>query len=183
MKQPNFYVTVQFLKNDSTSKFYDIVATADKKETRGDIVLMAFKRIEDTLRKKDFTEVNEPYDNDENYTKDDLKPHDWAGYKDTKISHLAMLDPFSSLHVNNGGNIGIINATNTTNGPSWRMIVDEGAMKAYVVYPGGESGNPGSAYYDNMVKSWADGQYFEANFMKEANDLGGKKLFVSTFRP
>lgn len=183
MKQPNFYVTVQFLKNDSTSKFYDIVATADKKETRGDIVLMAFKRIEDTLRKKDFTEVNEPYDNDENYTKDDLKPHDWAGYKDTKISHLAMLDPFSSLHVNNGGNIGIINATNTTNGPSWRMIVDEGAMKAYVVYPGGESGNPGSAYYDNMVKSWADGQYFEANFMKEANDLAGKKLFVSTFRP
>ena len=183
MKQPNFYVTVEFLKHDSTSQFYDNLATPDKKETREDIVLMAFKRIEDTLRKKDFTEVNEPYEKDDNYTKEDLKPHDWGSYKDTKISNLAMIDPFSSMHVYSGGNIGIINATNTTNGPSWRMIVDEGAMKAYVVYPGGESGNPGSAYYDNMVSPWAKGDYFEANFLKEGNDLGAKKLFVSTFKP
>jgi len=183
MKQPTFYVTVEFLKHDSTSEFYDNLSTPDKKETREDIVLMAFKRIEDTLRKKDFTEVNEPYDTDDNYTKDDLKPHDWGGYKDTKISHLANLDPFSSLHVYNGGNIGVINATNTTNGPSWRMIVDEGVMKAYVVYPGGESGNPGSAFYDNMVGPWAKGQYFEANFMQQTGDLGNKKLFVSTFKP
>jgi len=183
MKQPNFYVTVEFLKHDITSQFYDNLSTPDKRETRADIVLMAFKRIEDTLRKKEFVEVNEPYDTDENYKKDDLKAHDWGSYKDTKISHLAMLDPFSSMHVYSGGNIGIINATNTTNGPSWRMIVDEGAMKAYVVYPGGESGNPGSAYYDNMVGNWAKGQYYEANFIKRGEDLGAKKLFVSTFKP
>ena len=183
MKQPNFYVTVEFLKHDSTSQFYDNLSTSDKKETREDIVLMAFKRIEDTLHKKEFTEVNEPYDRDESYRKGDLKPHDWGGYKDTKITNLAMIDPFSSMHVYSGGNIGIINATNTTNGPSWRMIVDEGAMKAYVVYPGGESGNPGSPYYDNMVGPWAKGQYFEANYLKQGDDLGAKKLFVSTFKP
>ena len=184
MKQPNFYVTVEFLKHDSTSQFYDIVSTPDKKETRSDIVLMAFKRIEDTLRQKNFTEVNEPYENDEAYKKADQSIHDWGSYKDTKISHLLPgLDPFSALHVYSGGNVGVINATNTTNGPSWRMIVDEGAMKAYVVYPGGESGNPGSAYYDNMIGSWAKGQYYEANFIKQGNDLGAKKLFVSTFKP
>ena len=183
MKQPNFYVTVEFLKHDSTSQFYDNLSTADKKETRADIVLMAFKRIEDTLRKKSFTEVAEPYDTDDNYNKSDLNPHNWGTYKDTKVSHLAGLDPFSSLHVYSGGNIGIINATNTTNGPSWRMIVDEGSMKAYVVYPGGESGNPGSIYYDNMVSPWSKGQYFEANFIKQGEDLGAKKLFVSTFKP
>ena len=183
MKQPNFYVTVDFLKHDSTSQFYDNLSTPDKIETRSDIVLMAFKRIEDTLHKKSFTEVAEPYENDDNYNKADLNPHNWGTYKDTKVSHLAGLDPFSSMHVYSGGNIGIINATNTTNGPSWRMIVDEGAMKAYVVYPGGESGNPGSMYYDDMVSPWSKGQYFETNFIKKGEDLGGKKLFTSTFKP
>ncbi len=183
MKQPNFYVTVEFLKHDSTSQFYDNLSTPDKKETREDVVLMAFKRIEDTLKKKEFTEVSEPYGADDSYKKNDLKPHDWGSYKDTKITNLAMIDPFSAMHVYSGGNIGIINATNSTNGPSWRMIVDEGAMKAYVVYPGGESGNPGSAYYDNMVSPWAKGQYFEANFLKQGDELGAKKLFVSTFKP
>lgn len=182
MKQPNFYVTVAFLKNDSTSQFYDNLSTPQK-ETRKDIVLQSFKRIEDTLRKKEFTEVSEPYESDETYKKDDIKPHDWGSYKATKISHLANLEPFSSMNVYSGGNNGIINATNTTNGPSWRMIVDEGAMKAYVVYPGGESGNPGSTYYDNMVKAWSKGQYYEANFVKQGEELGAKKLFVNTYKP
>ncbi|MDB5281941.1 MAG: peptidase penicillin amidase [Bacteroidota bacterium] len=182
MKQPSFYVTVGFLKNDSTSQFYDNVSTPQK-ETRADIVLQAFKKIEEILKKKEFTEVAEPYEVDETYTKGDMKPHDWGTYKDTRVMHLAKIEPFSSMHIYNGGNLGIINATNTTNGPSWRMIVDEGAMKAYVVYPGGESGNPGSAYYDNMVKTWAKGEYFEANFIKHGEDLGAKKLFVTTYKP
>jgi penicillin amidase len=182
MKQPNFYVTVQFLRTDSTSIFYDNLATPDVKETRRDIVLQSFKRIEDTLKKKEFMEVNEPYDEDESYYKPNLNAHDWATYKDTKIGHLAMLDAFS-LSVYNGGNNGIINATNTSNGPSWRMIVDEGAMKGYVVYPGGESGNPGSAFYDSMVQTWAKGEYYEANFVNKGNDLGEQKLFMITYKP
>jgi penicillin G amidase len=56
-------------------------------------------------------------------------------------------------------------------------------MKAYVVYPGGESGNPGSPYYDNMVKTWANGQYYEANFVKGGDELGDKKLFEITYKP
>ncbi|MES2619448.1 MAG: penicillin acylase family protein [Bacteroidota bacterium] len=181
MKQPNFYVTVQFLKTDSTSKFYDNDSTAQK-ETRYDIVLNSFHRIKDTLAAKQFTEVSEPYGDDETSKKEDLNPRDWGTFKDTKVSHMAGLTPFS-VNAYNGGNLGVINATNTTNGPSWRMIVDEGAMKAYVVYPGGQSGNPGSKYYDNMIKSWADGEYYEANFVANGDELGNKKLFVSTFKP
>lgn len=164
MKIPSPYVTVEFLKHDSTSQFYDNLSTPDKKETREDIVLMAFKKVEDTLQKKQFA--------------------DWGHYKNTKISHLLPgAEALSFMHVYNGGGYGIINATSATNGPSWRMIVDEGTMKAYVVYPGGESGNPGSAYYDNMVKTWANGQYYEANYIKTGDELGAKKLFVSTFKP
>jgi penicillin amidase len=64
------------------------------------------------------------------------------------------------------GNRGIINATNADHGPSWKMIVDFGDMKGYCVYPGGESGNPGSPFYDDMIDTWAKGEYYTAHFSK-----------------
>jgi penicillin amidase len=39
------------------------------------------------------------------------------------------------------------------------MIVSLGEkVEAYGLFPGGESGNPGSFYYDNMVENWAGGK-------------------------
>jgi penicillin G amidase len=48
-----------------------------------------------------------------------------------------------------------------TTGPSWRMIVsfDAGALSAVGVYPGGQSENPASPWYTNLVPLWWDGQY------------------------
>jgi penicillin amidase len=43
------------------------------------------------------------------------------------------------------------------------MIVDlSGETSAYVVYPGGQNGNPGSRYYDQFVDTWAKGGYYKA---------------------
>lgn len=181
LKQPNFYVTVKFLKEDNTSVFYDIQATSTK-ETRAQLVLQSFLNIKDTLASKLFTEVSEPYGSDETSIKNDLDAANWGKYKDTKISHLAGLDPFSSLHVMNGGNLGVVNATNSTNGPSWRMIVDFGDMQGYVVYPGGQSGNPGSKFYNNMVGSWTKGEYYTTHFGATPEALKSK-LFTSKFVP
>jgi penicillin amidase len=54
------------------------------------------------------------------------------------------------------------------------MIVALGKdLKAYGVYPGGESGNPGSFYYDDMVDTWADGKLNELVYLrntKQASD-------------
>jgi penicillin G amidase len=46
-------------------------------------------------------------------------------------------------------------------GPSWRMIVSLSAagLTAQGVYPGGQSENPASPWYDNLVPLWWDGQY------------------------
>lgn len=182
MKQPSFYSTVQFLATDSTSQFYDNKLTGAK-ETRADIINQSFHRIKDTLAAKRFTEVAEPYEADETFEKKDQNVSNWGTYKDTKVSHLAGLDAFSSKHVYNGGNLGIINATNSTHGPSWRMVVDFGEMKQYVVYPGGQSGNPGSKFYDDMVSNWAKGEYYTANFIHSGEELKEKKLFTATFKP
>ena len=32
--------------------------------------------------------------------------------------------------------------------------------EAYGIYPGGQSGNPGTAYYDNFIDNWANGKYY-----------------------
>jgi penicillin amidase len=40
--------------------------------------------------------------------------------------------------------------------------------EAYGVYPGGQSGNPGSKFYDNFVNDWANGKYYTLWMMKEA---------------
>jgi len=72
------------------------------------------------------------------------------------------------LHLPIGGGQHIINATSETHGPSWRMIVHlTDDIEAYGIYPGGQSGNPGSKYYDNFVQHWAAGRYYPLIFIKK----------------
>jgi penicillin amidase len=50
---------------------------------------------------------------------------------------------------------------NSSVGPSWRMIAALGAsgVSAQGVYPGGQSENPASPWYTNLVPLWWDGKY------------------------
>jgi len=136
-------------------KFFDNINTANV-ETLPDDVTAAFKMAAAVIRKAD----------------DDGKM-EWAKYKGTHVEHLARLDAFSRLHLPIGGGLNTINATKAQHGPSWRMIVSlTPETEAYGVYPGGESGNPGSRFYDNFVNKWAAGKYYPLWMMKssEAND-------------
>jgi penicillin G amidase len=98
----------------------------------------------------------------------------YAAFKDTGIKHLLQLGPFSRLHLPVGGGWDVINATTETNhGPAWRMVVELGhEIKAYGIFAGGESGNPGSKYYDNFINNWAAGKYYPLWMMgrDEASD-------------
>ena len=68
-----------------------------------------------------------------------------------------------------------INALSESNGPSWRMVVELGKMpKGHGVFPGGQSGNPGSIFYDNMIDTWANGKLYDLFFMQSANDGNAK---------
>ena len=104
----------------------------------------------------------------------DLKKNnklEWAKYKNTTVYHLLKNNamPFARSGIMNGGGNGIINATQHDHGPSWRMVVhltDE--IEAYGLYPGGQSGNPGSPYYDSFVDYWAAGKYYKLLFLPKA---------------
>lgn len=101
---------------------------------------------------------------------------EWGRYKDTKIMHLAKLEPFSRMHIITGGGRFMINATKQDHGPSWRMIVNLTAeTEAWGVYPGGQSGNPGSRFYDNFIDQWAEGKYYRLWMMKKT-ESGAKNI-------
>jgi penicillin G amidase len=65
-----------------------------------------------------------------------------------------------------GGDLWTVDAAeggmNSVIGPSWRMIVgwDEGGKpEAEAIYPGGQSENPASPWYSNLVADWWAGSY------------------------
>jgi penicillin amidase len=47
----------------------------------------------------------------------------------------------------------------STHGPSWRMVVDWGTHTFSAIYPGGQSENPASSWYENRVDTWWNGLY------------------------
>jgi penicillin amidase len=139
-------------------KFFDDINTPQI-ETLADDVTAAFQKAAAVIRKAD-----------ENGTMA------WAKYKDTRVEHLARIDAFSRLHLPIGGGTNTINAAKEQHGPSWRMIVSlTPETEAWGVYPGGESGNPGSRFYDDFVSDWALGKYYPLWMMK-ASDGNDKRV-------
>ena len=76
-----------------------------------------------------------------------------------------------------------VNATTHHNGPSWRMVVELGPEpKAYGLYPGGQSGNPASPLYMNMLAKWEKGELNELIYLKSAEEKNARLQSTWTFR-
>jgi penicillin G amidase len=143
---------------DSAYEFLDNINTPEKETLQQDINL-AFKKAVISCRNLD-----------------QEGKLSWGKLKATRIEHLANLDPFSRLDIDNSGGGYAINAVRNDHGPSWRMIVQlTKNTEAYGIYPGGQSGNPGSAYYDNFVDNWASGKYYPL-WMMEKNEETDKRV-------
>jgi penicillin amidase len=51
------------------------------------------------------------------------------------------------------------------------MVVELGPeIRAWGIFPGGQSGNPGSRFYDDMVDGWLAGKPDELLFLKSADE-------------
>jgi penicillin amidase len=94
----------------------------------------------------------------------------WYMDKNTTMTHLAKLPAFSYDHLKIGGWGNTVNAVKGNHGPSWRMVVQMGKdIEAYGVYPGGQSGNPGSKYYASFLPDWTEGKYYQLQFLPDAD--------------
>jgi len=151
LNTPFTYQTIHLLKTKGDDPFMDIVGTPEI-ETAKDLFLISFKEAAKSMT--DWKDENGDYN--------------WNAYKSTYIGHLLQALPaFSRFNVPIGGGSNIVNATSKNHGPSWRMIVEMSSPPtAFGIYPGGQSGNPGSKYYDDFIDDWAAGNYHSLNFMQ-----------------
>lgn len=157
---PEEFTTIEALLKDTAFAFIDNINTPAK-ETLQQVVTGAFKKAVPAIAAAD---------------KDGKLG--WSKFKDSGIQHLLRLGPLSKFHLITGGGTHVINATKKYHGPSWRMVVHlTDKTEAYGIYPGGQSGNPGSKYYDTFVDNWAAGQYYSLWVMKK-EEAGDKRIMM-----
>lgn len=152
LRYPSRDIFVEVIKEDPDMVFMDDINTAEV-ETVEDIVTRTFNEVIESLV---------------DYYGEDLENWKWGYDIDNDLNHIANIPGLGTQNLFSSGAAEAINAVRGTHGPSWRMVVELGPeIKGWGVYPGGQSGNPGSPSYDNMVEDWRTGQLFELNFMRE----------------
>jgi len=155
LRYPSRDRTIHLIQQEPQSSWLDNRNTPQK-ETLTELVNTSFQAATDSLQRQLGTIGNK---------------WQWASYKKTSIQHIANLPGFGKPNLNIGGGRGIVNATSERHGPSWRMVVALGPqVQGYGVYPGGQSGNPGSFYYDNMIETWRLGKLNSLVYLQKRTD-------------
>jgi penicillin amidase len=156
LEVPDDYATIQVLKSPVEIPFVDNKSTNEKEDLKA-IVTWAY---------------HESIKSIDEWEKQHNETANWADYKDTYVVHLSRI-PQLSQHVRLGGTRGIVNAADQRTGPSWRMIVslEKDRVLGWGVYPAGQSGNPGSRFYDNLVNYWATGKYYRLHLVSVPEKL------------
>jgi penicillin amidase len=88
----------------------------------------------------------------------------WDRVRHENIFHLLGLPSLSALELPVQGGPSTINPSsgNGTHGASWRMVVELGEeVRAWSIYPGGQSGNPFSSRYKDRIEKWMNGDLEE----------------------
>jgi penicillin amidase len=147
---------VEVIKAEPEWPFIDDVNT-DVVETRGERATYAFKK---TI--SDLTDQHGEYG----------EHWKWGYVINNDVNHLAFIPGMGEQDLFSSGSSEAINATRGTHGPSWRMVVELGPeVQGFGVYPGGQSGNPGSKSYAEFIEPWRTGELFELKFLKEKPEL------------
>jgi penicillin amidase len=155
---PNSTEMMEILEMDINSHWLDNIHTAER-ETLEMLVIKAFNSAQADLSKK---------------MGSDHTGWKWHDYRGTNIHHLAKIPGFGAEHLKTSGGRGVPNATRETFGPSWRYAAEMGnPVTAIGIYPGGQSGYPGSRHYDDFISKWVQGEYLSLQFENTADEIEG----------
>jgi penicillin amidase len=155
------------LTRDSASTWWDDRSTSAR-ESRDDILRASLAAACDSLIRK--------------YGSPDSDKWLWSNNRQANIRHLLRLPAFSALKVPVQGGPSTLapSGGNGIHGPSWRMVVELGPeVRAWGVYPGGQSGAPASRHYTDRLSRWALGQLDPILFPRKPEDLDRKRI-IST---
>jgi penicillin amidase len=103
----------------------------------------------------------------------------WANAHHANILHLLRIPGLSALNLSVQGGPSTLSPSPArgTHGASWRMVVETGPqVRAWAIYPGGQSGNPASARYLDRLPRWLAGQLDSVLFPANPQDLPASRL-------
>jgi penicillin G amidase len=149
---------------DSTSAWWDVVATTER-ETLDDVIAASLHAALEKTRR-------------------DRGPEDgpgwrWDRIRFTNIYHLLRFPSLSALRLPvQGGPVTLSPSSGSgIEGASWRMVVELGdEVRAWVTYPGGQSGNPASPLYDDRIPQWLEGALSPVLLPRTAGDLPADEI-------
>ena len=160
---PCFHRTIEILKYHSRSPHLDLgnYATVD------DLIHAAFVSSIKTL---------------EEWQAKHKKSYRWGDYRQVFINHLTNIPSFGLNNLQINGGVHTLNANEGNRGASMRLLVKLAKEpQGWFIYPGGQSGNPGSPYYTNFVEPWRRGQYIPMTI--DANKVQAESFCTLTLHP
>ena len=158
---PNFRILSDLIADSPDSKWFDNINTK-KAERLSTLSMDAFDEVSKKLL-EELGSVGEKWK--------------WKNFRGTDVYHLAKIPGFGRMHLPTGGDWNIPNATARTHGPSWRYVVELGDRpRGYGIYPGGQSGFPGSVHYDQFLDAWVKGELYELHFPYTKEEINGHSV-------
>ncbi len=163
--QPPLEVLEKMVVEEPNSKWFDDVRTKET-ESLGEIAARGLRGAVDELAFR--------YGGD-------ISKWNWGSVNRLRIEHLSGNPALgrggqplngSDLTLNARGNGGDV-----TGGPSWRMIVDFAELTNMAgVFPGGQSGDPSSPHYADLVDVWIQDKYIPVLFFREPGEFPADQI-------
>ncbi len=145
MRRPSTERTIRMLQDENEFAYLMQNYAGNVHKSRSDVVMRGWEKALDDLRERLGESQN----------------WQWRRQLDARIMHLTRVEALSRRPSETNGATEALNSVRGGAGPSWRMVVSlEDEVKAWGVYPGGQSGNPGNLHYDDFIDPWARGGYF-----------------------
>jgi penicillin G amidase len=110
----------------------------------------------------------------------------WDHVATVNIEHLMRIPAFSRMGLSAPGGPVTLSplSGDGTEGPSWRMVVELGpTLRAWTIYPGGQSGNPLSYRYTDHLQRWLHGELDTVLLPHTPSDLGGMERSILELDP
>lgn len=153
------------LLRDASSPWWDVRATRQVVERRDDILVDAmrdgYRHVRDT------------------YGDPAAGGWRWDRVHYATIYHLLRLEPLSRLRVPVQGGPSTLSPSSGDGrfGPSWRMVVELGPdVRAWTIYPGGQSGNAASSRYADRLDRWSAGELDAALVPRQEADIPANRV-------
>ncbi len=156
---PNAYTTSELLKNDLKSKWLNPKASN-------------FQEIMHNSLKESLKNLEKNYGHD---------LHNWQWHFESRalLNHLTRL-PFLSTSIDSDGNRYNILANRKNHGPVWKMVVSLGPnLKAWGIYPGGQSGDVRSPHSRDFLKDWAESKLRPLQYLEQPSQNPFKRVILT----